>query len=311
MKLDASHIYFLGIGGMGMSALARWFHQQGVEVSGYDRNHSLVTKGLETEGIKVFYEADETHLQGVDMVVYTPAIPAIHSEFQAAQRLGLPLYKRAQALGELSKNFRTLAVAGTHGKTTTTAILAHVLRYAGLDCTAFLGGISRNINGNFVQGASDWMVVEADEYDRSFLSLYPEVLLITALDADHLDIYGTEAEMQTAYKKLAARARKLMLWNPLLDDSWQHELPLSYGLDTGNYQASNLRYTGVSTTFDFWSAPTGWIRDISLALPGQHNVLNATAALGLANELGADPTRFKTAIEGFPGYLSALRSATP
>ena len=205
------NIYFLGIGGIGMSALAHYFHLKEKTVVGYDRVESIVTKQLEEKGIKIFYTLDEKHIEGMDLVVYTPAISRDCVELQAADRLGIPVLKRSQVLGKISETYRTLAVAGTHGKTTTSTMLTHVLNQSGASCTAFLGGISNNLKSNFTYSESDLMVVEADEYDRSFMTLKPDIAVITSMDADHLDIYGTPEAMQENYLAFSAQAQRLVV----------------------------------------------------------------------------------------------------
>ena len=297
---NAQHLYFLGIGGIGMSALATFFHSGGKKVSGYDRTSSIVSQNLEKAGIEIFHTLDASHIAGVDMMIYTPAIKADNLEYQAALALGIPILKRSELLGLVSKAYRCIAVAGTHGKTTTSSIMAHVLRSCDVDCTAFLGGIARNFDSNFVQGTSDWVVAEADEFDRSFLTLSPEVAVITSLDADHLDIYGSPEEMHRNYMEFAAQVQgKLLVHAPLADNDWPSE-PILYGIESGTYQALNLRFEGLSTTFDFVGGKRV-IKDIRLPFPGKHNVLNAVAAMGVACEIGADEEKLKAAASSFKG----------
>ncbi len=297
---NAQHLYFLGIGGIGMSALATFFHSGGKKVSGYDRTSSIVSQNLEKAGIEIFHTLDASHLEAVDMMIYTPAIKADNLEYQAAMNMGIPILKRSELLGLVSKAYRCIAVAGTHGKTTTSSIMAHVLRTCGVDCTAFLGGIARNLNSNFVQGSSDWVVAEADEFDRSFLTLSPEIAVITSLDPDHLDIYGSPAEMLKNYLEFASLVQgKLLVHESLAENDWSQK-PILYGIDKGDYQAQNLRFEGLATTFDFVGG-TETIRDIRLPFPGKHNVLNAVAAMGVAVEIGADEGRLKSAAASFKG----------
>ena len=300
MNLQQSqHTYFLGIGGIGMSALAHWRLGQGRAVSGYDRTRSVVTDSLEKAGAKIYYAEDVTHLEGIDFIVYTPAIPQNHVEYQHALAAGIPMVKRAAALGELSRKYRTLAVAGTHGKTSTSAMLAHVLRHAGVDATAFLGGLVRSLGGNFVSGNSDWMVAEADEYDRSFLQLQPDWTVITALDPDHLDIYGSAENMLETYRQLGRQSGNLLVHVSAKDAGWEDNF-LTYGIEAGDYQAVNIRTEGLKTIFD-WKGPEGEVKNMSLLLPGNHNVLNATAALALSAKAGADLSRFADALASFTG----------
>jgi len=297
---NAKHIYFLGIGGIGMSALARYFHRIGKQVSGYDRASSVVTRALEAEGMKVYYDIDPQHLDGVEVMVYTPAIKGDNLEFQQAKALDLPIKKRSEVLGEISRDFKTLAVAGTHGKTTTSILLTQLLGRSGVDCTAFLGGISRNLNSNFTFGSSDFMVTEADEYDRSFLTLYPWASVITSLDPDHLDIYGTADEMKATYLHYASQVSEhLLVHEAIVSNSW-NSAPMSYGIEAGDFQAKNLRFEGLNTYFDYQS-PHTQIKDICLPLAGQHNVLNAVGAMGLAELAGANTADFKDALAEFKG----------
>jgi UDP-N-acetylmuramate--alanine ligase len=302
---NAKHIYFLGIGGIGMSAIARYFSLSGKQVSGYDRSSSVVTRALEAEGVEVFHEIDENHVKTADYMVYTPAIKSDNLEYQAAVSLGMPIRKRSQVLGEISETYKTLAVAGTHGKTTTSILLTQLLRASGVDCTAFLGGISRNLKSNFAFGSTDYMVTEADEYDRSFLTLKPWASIITSLDPDHLDIYGTPEEMKATYLQFASQVTgPLLVYASLLGEDWPKK-PLSYGIDEGDYRAENLRYEGLATCFDYQS-PRHRIEDIRLPLAGRHNVLNAVAAMGLSELAGANHDQFKAALADFKGIYRRL-----
>ncbi|MEZ4827633.1 MAG: UDP-N-acetylmuramate--L-alanine ligase [Bacteroidia bacterium] len=296
---ETKHIYFLGIGGIGMSALAHYFHLKGNRVSGYDRSRSVVTDQLEKEGVNVFYTMDASHLDGQDMVVYTPAVSRESLEFRAAMEKGVATVKRSQVLGEISRSYRTLAVAGTHGKTTTSTMLTHVLRSCEVDCTAFLGGISNNLETNFVLGTSEWMVAEADEYDRSFLTLHPEVAVITSLDADHLDIYGTPEVMRENYLQFARQSEYLLVEESLKADFSDHN-PKTFGLGEGTYYAENLRFEGLTTTFDF-VAPGMKIENLTLSMPGRHNVKNMVAAIAVAIHCGADEAGIRRAIPSFRG----------
>lgn len=302
MKFSKAHIdrvYFLGIGGIGMSALARYFHREGVAVSGYDRSSSVVTRALEAEGIQVFHDQDASRLAGNDLIVYTPAVPASTPEMVEARNGQYLLKKRAEVLGELSTTFKTLAVAGTHGKTTTSTMLAHFLRGSGVDASAFLGGISRNLNGNFVHGQSDWMVTEADEYDRSFLHLKPHTGIITSLDPDHLDIYGDSESMTESYRQFAAQSAHCLVHTSVSTTTWARKYP-SYGVNAGDIRAENLRPEGLGVRFTYRSADHK-IEDLFLPMPGQHNVSNATAAIAVALSCGVDPVRLRDATASFKG----------
>ena len=210
MNLNEIHkIYFVGIGGIGMSALARYFNGLGCEVHGYDKTETILTKKLVSEGMKIHYDDDVEKIpEGIDLVVYTPAIPKDHKELNYFLDHGFSVKKRAEVLGIISRNRKTIAIAGTHGKTSTCSILTHLLRTAGIDCTAFLGGIAQNYQSNFVEGKSDWVVVEADEFDRSFLHLNPDYSAIMSMDADHLDIYGDKNHMADGFTQFAGRLKE-------------------------------------------------------------------------------------------------------
>ncbi|MEO1435255.1 MAG: Mur ligase domain-containing protein, partial [Bacteroidota bacterium] len=192
--------YFIGIGGIGMSAIARYLNSQGVEIHGYDLTSTDLTTQLSKEGMRIHFEEDVTQIpDGIDLVVYTPAVPARHQEMIYLKEQGHQLYKRAAILGMISKSRNTIAVAGTHGKTTTTSIMTQLFKGSTVDPSAFLGGINVNLGSNYYQGNSDWVIAEADEYDRSFHQLFPKIAVVLAADPDHLDIYGTEENMVDAY----------------------------------------------------------------------------------------------------------------
>lgn len=302
MKFSKAHIdrvYFLGIGGIGMSALARYFHREGVAVSGYDRSPSVVTSALEAEGIQVFYNQDVSRLSGKDLIVYTPAIPASSPEMMEASNGSYLLKKRAEVLGELSRTFKTLAVAGTHGKTTTSTMLAHFLRGSGVDVSAFLGGISRNLNGNFVHGSSEWMVTEADEYDRSFLHLTPHTGIITSLDPDHLDIYGNSESMTESYRQFAAQCTRQLVHISVASASWAAGYQ-TYGVNAGDVRAENLRPEGLGVRFTY-RGDDFTIENLFLPMPGEHNVSNATAAIAVALACGVKPEILREATASFSG----------
>lgn len=301
MKFSGTHIksvYFLGIGGIGMSALARYFHREGVAVSGYDRSESVVTKALTALGIQVFHTEDASRITGKDLLVYTPAIPETSEELRAARASGIILLKRAAVLGELSRKYQTLAVAGTHGKTTTSTMLAHFLRAGGIDASAFLGGISNNLNGNFAHGSSTWMVTEADEYDRSFLHLHPHTGILTSLDPDHLDIYGSSDQMEDSYRQFAAQSTNCLVHHSI-STSWASAHP-TYGVEAGDFRAENLRTNGIGVRFNFRS-DRHQIDDLYLPMAGEHNVTNATAAITTALSCGVSPELLADAVSSFSG----------
>lgn len=299
---ELKDIYFLGIGGIGMSALASYFHRKGVKVSGYDKVNSVVTDALEKEGIEIFYHADVHHVSNKDLVIYTPAIPTDHAELLEVRQNGTPLYKRAQALGLLSKPYRTLAVAGTHGKTTTSIMLTHLLKSSGVDCTAFLGGLSRNLNGNFVVGDAEWLVAEADEYDRSFLSLNPELAIINSMDPDHLDIYGDQESFKTGFMQFASQSQRLLVHDSLKNDFDGMNVE-SFGIEAGDFQARNIKQEGLATSFDFFAYGEK-LRKFRMPTVGDHNVYNMTAAIATAWKVGGE---LEGLAEGVASYAGIYR----
>ncbi len=302
---DLHSVYFVGIGGIGMSALARYFHARGVHVGGYDRTSTELTRTLEAEGIDIHYTEDIGQLpKQVDLVVYTPAVPDSHAELQHLRHTGTPIRKRAEVLGIISRGMRTIAIAGTHGKTTTTTLTAYLLRACGIDCSAFLGGIALDFSTNFVAGQSGWVVVEADEYDRSFLQLDPDIAVVLSMDADHLDIYGTEASLhETGFR---AFAQKLKPGGTLyLQHNWQEEMGAqrglqTFGLEGGDYRSERVRVEEGYFTFDYRS-PGHHLEGLQVSLPGRHNVENATAAISIALQLGAKPADIRPALKNFRG----------
>ncbi len=305
-------VYFLGIGGIGMSALARYFKATEKQVAGYDRVASSLTWELETEGITIHY-ADSVDLipqsfkvPEVTLVVMTPAIPADHSELAYFRSQGYTISKRSEILGLITRNRRTIAVAGTHGKTTVSSMIAYLMTRAGPGCSAFLGGIARNFNSNLVLDRdSEWIVAEADEFDRSFLQLSPWAAVVTAMDPDHLDIYGNVGDMKAAYNQFIS---KVSTEGILL---YKHGLPLkpsvlpgrvyTYSLrDEGDFHAQNVLLRNRQYHFDLIGPGSG-IRDLSLLHPGMVNVENAVAACSLAVLSGLDPEGIRTAMAGFTG----------
>lgn len=298
------NIYFLGIGGIGMSSLARYFHSQGKNVAGYDKTATGLTRSLEQEGITVIY-ADEVEELPAEfrqdkaaLIVYTPAIPKDHRQFNFFRAEGFTMEKRAVVLGKITRNVFTLAVAGTHGKTTTTAILAHILKETGAKVTAFLGGVSENYQSNLVMAGNDVMVVEADEFDRSFLQLSPNIAAITSMDADHLDIYGANEQLQQSFLDFVA----LVPQDGTL--FFKNGLPLqgvSIGIeDNADVTAENVKVENGSYRFDLRFRDKIY-EGFSLALPGKHNLLNAVTALAMAIEFGTPSAGLAGALAGFKG----------
>ncbi len=267
---DIKKIYFLGIGGIGMSALARYFLMKGCEVHGYDKTETTLTKKLVKEGMTVHYGATDLSKipAGLDLVVWTPAIPRDFEELLHFQNSTIPLKKRAEVLGIISRSQRTIAVAGTHGKTTTSSLVTHILRTGGVKCTAFLGGIAQNLKSNYVGGTSDWVVAEADEYDRSFLHLSPEIAVLLSMDPDHLDIYGAaENVAETGFKEFLKKTKpngKVFIKDELTQhfDNQTFDSPnqvafTTFGLGSGTYRSENVRVEDGMFVFDFVAPASG------------------------------------------------------
>jgi UDP-N-acetylmuramate--alanine ligase len=301
--LDKNNIYLIGIGGIGMSALARYFSSIGKSVAGYDKVRTPLCEALEKEGIPIHYEDNlelipKTFKSKKDTaVIYTPAIPEDHSELGFFKKKLFDLLKRAEVLGVISKGYTCLAVAGTHGKTTTSALLAHLFQNAGKKPVAFVGGISTNYNTNFLEGTKEsLMIVEADEFDRSFLSLKPSGAIITSMDADHLDIYGNPQELERTFGEFADSVKDKL--------AVKQGLPLGgikYGLETDlPYAAVNIRVESHHYVFDFETLKNS-IPNIKSGLPGRHNIENAIAAGALALEYGLSAEEVKEGIETFKG----------
>lgn len=279
-------IYFLGIGGIGMSALARYFMQMGDEVYGYDLTATRITDQLMAEGAKIHFSEDITQIpDGVNYVVYTPAVSKQHAEYQWFVEHNIPIYKRSQVLGIITKDKQTLAVAGTHGKTTTTAMLTQIF-YQQRAVTAFIGGIAKNFDNNLVMNpAFDTAIVEADEFDRSFLTLYPHIAVITSMDADHLDIYGEKKFLEESFQTFANQVDRdgYVVVCEKVADKIAHPHKLVYGFEeNSDFYAHNIRQWPHKAMFDI-AYPGGLCRDIELGVSGLHNVLNATAAFAVAH----------------------------
>ena len=279
------NIYFLGIGGIGMSALAQYFLQRGYDVYGYDLTPSPVTEMLQRKGAKIHFEGDIAQIPAeLDRVVVTPAIPKDFVEYQYFVEKNIPMYKRSQVLGHITDELRTLAVAGTHGKTTTTSMIAHLL-YPEQPMAAFIGGIAKNLNDNYVCSPSpDTAVVEADEFDRSFLTLHPEVAVITSMDADHLDIYRDVEDLRDAFRQFASQTRKAVIVEEAVAQYITHPGKRVYGTETtSDYYAYDIDY---QQDYTYFSLHTPYMEITELALPahGRYNVLNATAAMAAVLE---------------------------
>jgi UDP-N-acetylmuramate--alanine ligase len=307
---DFHSVYFIGIGGIGMSALARWFNTNGYAVAGYDKTPSDLTKELENEGINIHYEdnADliEENFKVKDcLVVYTPAIPADHSELNFYRNNGFDLKKRSQVLGMLTQSYFTVAVAGTHGKTTTSSMVAHVLKEAGKNIFAFIGGITRNYKTNLLLGddkaGEQIMVVEADEYDRSFLTLQPSVAVVTTMDADHLDIYGSGEAVTESFNLFADKLVKdgILINRTGLPVSAEGRKQLSFGESGADFSAENIKVQNNFFSFDITGKAS--VSGIKMQVPGKHNIMNALAAFAVGFELGVNTDVLKNALESFQG----------
>ena len=305
-------VYFIGIGGIGMSAIARYFLNQGITVGGYDRTPSSLTRALEAEGAQIHYTDDISLIptpcrdKAETLVIYTPAIPTDHSELQYFRSNGYDLQKRAQVLGTLTRTLKGLCVAGTHGKTTTSSMAAHILHQSHIDCNAFLGGITKNYGTNYILSKeSPYVVIEADEVDRSFHWLSPWASVITSTDADHLDIYGTEQaylESFSKYSSLIQPQGYLILHTGLkmLPDTQLGVTTYTYSRDEGQFHAKNIKIGDGRITFDLVS-PLGDIPNIELGVPVAVNIENGIAAMALAQIAGATPDEIRQGMLTFSG----------
>ena len=313
MKKTYSYIYFIGIGGIGMSAIARYFKFKGYEVSGYDKTPSELTAALEAEGIPVHYDDDISRIPKKvksTLVVYTPAIPASLGELQYVLDKGYRVIKRSQMLGEITAGQTCLAVAGTHGKTTTSTLVAHIITESGEGCSAFLGGISKNYGTNMLMSHTPTVVVEADEFDRSFHQLHPAITAITAMDADHLDIYGDLEHVHEAFRKYASQVSEtiiLKLGLPITTDNTQAKI-FTYHFDNpeADFHSTNLRLDAMGYyTYDL-VYPGGVLTDIKVGALGWVNVENSIAAAAVCLCHGADGQKVRHAIGTFEGAKRRL-----
>lgn len=305
MNFDKLHnVYFIGIGGIGMSAIARYFVVNGKQVAGYDKTPTEITSSLEDLGIDIHFEDNIKAVSNAflnpenTLVVYTPAIPKRHSEYDYFKAHNFKVLKRSEALGEITKQSVCLAVAGTHGKTTTTSILGHLLRACNVPVTAFLGGISENYNSNLILNGTEVTVVEADEFDRSFLTLSPDLACITSMDADHLDIYGNAEELIKTFRDFTECIEP----NGTL--FVKNGLPLkgiTYGIeDDSDYCAQNIAIEDGCYVFDI-KTPTGTYKNFKFSLPGRHNLSNAVIALAMAAEHGCAYNELAKALASYKG----------
>jgi UDP-N-acetylmuramate--alanine ligase len=310
---DITRICFLGIGGIGMSALARYFNSRGVVVSGYDKTETPLTKQLAEEGISVHYEDDIKFIdKAADLVVYTPAIPSTHKELDYYRQHNYIVVKRSEVLGAITNSSFNICVAGTHGKTTTSTMVAHILRHSGYGCNAFLGGIAVNYNSNFWSHTpagndkKNVCVVEADEYDRSFLKLSPDVAIITAMDPDHLDIYGTAAHVEEAFIDFSERLKPggllLRKFGLKRGADLKGDRQLTYHLqnEDADVYAADIKMENGSYSFNVCTKERV-LDNVVLNMGGMHNIENVVAAIAVAQELKIADDKIRKAVYDFRG----------
>jgi len=304
MNLNQIHnVYFIGIGGIGMSALARYFQNVGKKVSGYDKTPTMLTDELIADGMDIHFE-DAINLIPTDfytentLVIVTPAVPVTHSEWNYFIERDYTIKKRAEVLGLITKDTFCFAVAGTHGKTTTSSILGHILYESGADVTAFLGGIVENYHSNLIGTGKTVTVVEADEFDRSFLHLHPNIACVTSMDADHLDIYGDKAAIEDSFREFADKVQdKSNLFVPKGMDLQGVSIAIN---KEASFKAHNIRIENSSYVFDV-QTPSETISNIAFGLPGHHNLMNALMALAMAKTFGTSSEAIKNALASFKG----------
>ncbi len=302
---QVKNMYFLGIGGIGMSALARYFNKLGVVVSGYDKTQTTLTGQLQAEGISIHFEDKPSLIpENIEMVVYTPAIPKETKELNFIKEKQIPLYKRSEILGEITKNKFTVAIAGTHGKTTISSMLAHIFCEAGVKVTALIGGVVNGYNSNFIGDVNgDIFVVEADEFDRSFLTLHSNIALISSMDADHLDVYGSKKQLHDSFELFAKNIKldgKLVLKKGLYLDvgnieKWSYSL-----LDEADFNCSRFEISDGSYSIDL-KLSNKVIGRIDFKTPGCHNVENGIAASAIASLYGIKLEQIKQGLESYQG----------
>ena len=305
MNINNIHnVYFIGIGGIGMSALARYFVANGKIVAGYDKTKTEITEALVDLGVKVHFEDSVNNITApflnaeTTLVIYTPAVPKDHKELNFFKNNNYEVLKRSTVLGEITKNTFCLAVAGTHGKTTTTSILGHLLYQSNVEVTAFLGGISENYNSNFILNGTKVTVVEADEFDRSFLTLSPDMACITSMDADHLDIYGEADELKKSFVEFS---KKIKPNGKLFVKSGLPIKGITYGIeDDSDYSVQNIKIINGSYEFDV-KTPTQTLHNFKFNLPGRHNLSNALIALAMSVEYGIPQQQLATALASYKG----------
>ena len=300
-------IYFIGIGGIGMSALARYFLSKGVDVKGYDKTITVLTKALENEGIPIHYKENIALApKDADVIVYTPAIPANHAELVYYQSNDFTVVKRSDILQWITENSFNICIAGTHGKTTVTSMVAHILRHSNYGCNAFLGGIAANYNTNFWSNEKNVVVVEADEYDRSFLKLFPDIAVITSMDPDHLDIYGTAEEVEKAFVDFSKKVKKggcLVTKYGLSREGDLHaDFHYTYDYNNGNAVVSVADLNVINGSYHFTIVHKNWqLHNMVLHMGGLHNIDNILAAVTVAKHIGIDNELIRAAVADFKG----------
>jgi len=306
--------YFIGVGGIGMSSLARYYNGKGCNIAGYDRTRTPLTDQLETEGIKVHYRDDiemipqefkKEDSPGDTMVVYTPAVPASHDELSYFINAGYKVLKRAQLLGAIADNEYSIAVAGTHGKTTVSSMIAHIMKYSEVSSTAFIGGISTDYDSNLIQsGDGSLIIAEADEYDRSFLALKPNIAVVTAIDEDHLDVYGDHNSLAKSYSEFVKGIKHngILFVKKGLSQHLNANVPvLEYAIEEkADYYADNISINEGQYRYDLHT-PKGPVKDIALGLPGRHNIENSVGAFAVADQCNIDHDKIKEALQTYKG----------
>jgi UDP-N-acetylmuramate--alanine ligase len=304
---DIKKVYMIGIGGIGMSAIARYFHSKGIQVSGYDKTATALTETLTDNGIDVVYE-DRAELAPADpdLVVFTPAVPSSHPQLTFYRQGPVPVLKRSEVLGIISHGSFNICIAGTHGKTTISTMVAHILKHSGYGANAFLGGISVNYDTNFISDEKNVSVIEADEYDRSFLRLSPDIAIISSMDPDHLDIYGTEKALGDAFVEFSSKVKTdgllITRFGLKRNKDFKATRHLSYSLqnDSADIYGSNIRMKQGSYAFDVMM-PGNMLDNVTLNMGGMHNVENAVAAIAVASHLEIDNGKIKAAVSSFKG----------
>ncbi len=313
-----NNIYLVGIGGIGMSALARYFNAKGKKIAGYDKTRTTLTDELANENIHVHFADDlklippeftEVTSRDNTLIIYTPAIPKNHNELSWFHNNGYKVVKRSEVLGLIAKESFTIAVAGTHGKTTTSSILAHLLREGGIDCDAFLGGIAVNYNSNLLlsekrdTASKPIIVVEADEFDRSFLTLYPDIAVVTSMDADHLDIYNDKRNLEDSYREFVSQVKEegTVIYKEGLDLGINQKKQFNYSIDApADFKGENILIENGRYTFDFVSK-TNKVEGLTLGLAGRHNVENAVAAIAVAIQMKMNKEKLEGALKSYKG----------